>query len=130
LSIGPGGSVENLGFTQPPLYPADIYRDSPINLQVGAESNRWTFGASGDVTVPGGIKFPDGLTVKDSTIGYATSNTVTEEIPGGFASSTTAIANQITIDTTDSISIERTITQTNDDGVTTVTDIAGSSVIS
>jgi hypothetical protein len=39
----------------PPLYPADIYRDSPINLQVGAESNRWTFGADGTLTLPGDL---------------------------------------------------------------------------
>lgn len=130
ITVGVGGSVENLAFTPPPLYPADIYRDSPINLQVGTtSSNRWTFGATGDLTVPGGIKFTDGLTVKDSAIGRATSNTISEEIPGGFISSTTAIANQITIDTTDSISIERTITQTVYDGVVTATDIAGSSVV-
>lgn len=130
ITVGVGGSVENLAFTPPPLYPADIYRDSPINLQVGTtSSNRWTFGAGGDLTVPGGIKFTDGLTVKDSAIGRATSNTISEEIPGGFASSTTAIANQITINTTDSISIERTITQTVYDGVTTAIDIEGSSVV-
>ena len=53
LTVGVGGSVENLAFTPPPLYPADIYRDSPINLQVGPESNRWTFDANGKLTVPG-----------------------------------------------------------------------------
>lgn len=56
LTVGAGGSVENLAFTQPPFYPADIYRDSPINLQVGPESNRWTFGATGTLTIPGAIK--------------------------------------------------------------------------
>ena len=56
LTVGPGGTVENLAFTQPPLYPADIYRDSPINLQVGPESNRWTFGATGKLTTPGDIQ--------------------------------------------------------------------------
>jgi hypothetical protein len=55
LSIGPGGSIDELGFTIPPLYPADIYRDSPINLQVGAESNRWTFGADSTLTLPGDL---------------------------------------------------------------------------
>ena len=55
LSIGPGGSIDELGFTIPPLYPADIYRDSPINLQVGPESNRWTFGADGTLTLPGDL---------------------------------------------------------------------------
>jgi hypothetical protein len=55
LSIGPGGSIDELGFTIPPLYPADIYRDSPINLQVGPESNRWTFGATGTLTLPGDL---------------------------------------------------------------------------
>ena len=54
LTVGPGGSVENLAFTQPPLYPADIYRDSPINLQVGATSNRWTFRTGGYLNLPGG----------------------------------------------------------------------------
>lgn len=56
LTVGAGGSVENLGFSQPPLYPADIYRDSPINLQVGPESNRWTFGHTGKLTTPGDIQ--------------------------------------------------------------------------
>ena len=56
LTIGLGGSVENLGFTPGPLYPADIYRNSPVNLQVGAESNRWTFKADGTLAVPGAIK--------------------------------------------------------------------------
>ena len=56
LTVGVGGGVENLAFTQPPLYPADIYRDSPINLQVGPESNRWTFGATGKLTTPGDIQ--------------------------------------------------------------------------
>jgi hypothetical protein len=55
LTVGAGGSVEDLAFTQPPLYPADIYRDSPINLQVGPESNRWTFGATGTLTLPGDL---------------------------------------------------------------------------
>lgn len=55
VSIGPGGSIVELGFTQPPLYPADIYRDSPINIQVGAGSNRWTFKSDGDLKLPGGI---------------------------------------------------------------------------
>lgn len=60
LTVGPGGSVGNLAFTPPPLYPADIYRDSPINLQVGSENNRWTFGADGKLTLPGRIIFPNG----------------------------------------------------------------------
>ena len=55
LSIGPGGSIDELAFSMPPLYPADIYRDSPINLQVGAESNRWTFGADSTLTLPGDL---------------------------------------------------------------------------
>jgi len=67
MSIGLGGSVEDLAFSEPPLYPADIYRDSPINLQVGPESNRWTFGHTGTLTTPGDIqvgansylRFPD-----------------------------------------------------------------------
>lgn len=65
-SIGPGGSVENLTFTPPPLYPADIYRDSPINLQVGTtSSNRWTFGATGNLTLPnGGVLRTDGNNVE------------------------------------------------------------------
>jgi hypothetical protein len=123
LTVGAGGSVENLGFTSPPLYPADIYRDSPINLQVGAESNRWTFGADGKLT------FPDRLSIKDSVIGRTSFNNVTEEIPGGTVSSTTVIENQISINTTDSIFIERTTTQTVNDGVTTTIDVAGSSVV-
>ena len=64
LTVGAGGSVENLAFTQPPLYPADIYRDSPINLQVGAESNRWTFGATGTTT------FPVGVSIKSNSLNY------------------------------------------------------------
>lgn len=55
LTVGEGGSVEDLSFSLPPLYPADIYRDSPINLQVGDESNRWTFGATGTLTLPGDL---------------------------------------------------------------------------
>ena len=55
LTVGAGGSVEDLAFSMPPLYPADIYRDSPINLQVGPESNRWTFGADGTLTLPGDL---------------------------------------------------------------------------
>ena len=64
LTVGAGGSVENLGFTSPPLYPADIYRDSPINLQVGPESNRWTFGATGTTT------FPVGVSIKSNGLNY------------------------------------------------------------
>ena len=64
LTIGVGGGVENLAFTQPPLYPADIYRDSPINLQVGPESNRWTFGATGTTT------FPVGVSIKSNGLNY------------------------------------------------------------
>ena len=120
LTVGLGGSVENLAFTQPPLYPADIYRDSPINLQVGPESNRWTFGANGKLT------FPNGLTINNSVIGYATSNTISEEIPGGTISSTSIVGNQIAIDSTNSITISKVTTQINNDGVTTTTDSTGS----
>lgn len=80
LTVGVGGSVENLAFTQPPLYPADIYRDSPINLQVGPESNRWTFGATGKLTTPGDIqlgtdsylRFPDNSFQGTAFVGIAT----------------------------------------------------------
>jgi hypothetical protein len=65
LTVGAGGSVEDLAFSMPPLYPADIYRDSPINLQVGPESNRWTFGATGNLTLPnGGVLRTDGNNVE------------------------------------------------------------------
>lgn len=118
LTVGAGGSVENLGFSQPPLYPADIYRDSPINLQVGPESNRWTFGASGDLTVPGGIKFPDALSIKNSVIGKASTATITE----GEASQTTAIESQIEITTTGVVIAKRTSVTVNDGVTTTVND--------
>ena len=125
LTVGPGGSVENLAFTQPPLYPADIYRDSPINLQVGAESNRWTFGASGDLTVPGGIKFPNALSIKDSIIGYTSSETITEEDPAGITSQTTTEQSRIELDPTGIVIARRTI-EVVDDGVITATNIIGS----
>jgi hypothetical protein len=65
ITVGAGGSVEDLAFSMPPLYPADIYRDSPINLQVGPESNRWTFGATGNLTLPnGGVLRTDGNNVE------------------------------------------------------------------
>jgi hypothetical protein len=64
LTVGDGGSVKKLAFTQPPLYPADIYRDSPINLQVGPESNRWTFRATGTTT------FPVGVSIKSNGLNY------------------------------------------------------------
>lgn len=65
LTIGEGGSIQELGFSIPPLYPADIYRNSPINLQVGLESNRWTFGATGNLTLPnGGVLRTDGNNVE------------------------------------------------------------------
>ena len=54
ITVGAGGSVEDLAFSTPPRYPADIYRDSPINLQVGPESNRWTFRTGGYLNLPGG----------------------------------------------------------------------------
>ena len=50
-SVEPGGAVENLSFSQSPLYPADIYRDSPVILQVG-DNDRWVFGINGTLTVP------------------------------------------------------------------------------
>lgn len=70
LTVGDGGSVGDLAFSMPPLYPADIYRDSPINLQVGPESNRWTFGATGNLTLPasGFIKNSDGSTYSTDRI--------------------------------------------------------------
>jgi len=55
LSAGPGGSIQELEFTPPPLYPADIYRDSPVILQVGNEG-RWVFGIGGSLSIPGEIK--------------------------------------------------------------------------
>lgn len=77
LTVGLGGSVENLAFSQPPLYPADIYRDSPVNLQVGTtSSNRWTFGGTGDLTVPGGLIFPNTTVQTTAYIPPTTGNSI------------------------------------------------------
>ena len=80
VTVGAGGSVEDLAFSTPPRYPADIYRDSPINLQVGPESNRWTFDANGKLTTPGDIqlsidsylRFPDNSFQATAFVGIAT----------------------------------------------------------
>jgi hypothetical protein len=69
--VGAGGTIEGIGFTAPPLYPADIYRDSPINLQVGS-NNRWTFDANGNLTVPGSITSKTGVVVS-SDVGVTSS---------------------------------------------------------
>ena len=72
-SVEPGGAVENLSFTQPPLYPADIYRDSPVILQVG-DNDRWVFGINGTLTVPA---FEDQqLFIKGSEIGGVSGSSV------------------------------------------------------
>lgn len=94
LTIGEGGSIVELGFTQPPLYPADIYRDSPINLQVGAESNRWTFGATGNLTLPpgGDIKDSTGASVLGLDNLVASGNTLTHN---GNADSGVRLSNEI-----------------------------------
>jgi hypothetical protein len=90
LSIGPGGSIDELGFTIPPLHPADIYRDSPINLQVGATTNRWTFGANGTLTFPfgtlTGAEFGTGfnLTTYGDQARIGASNFVGFETAGGY----------------------------------------------
>lgn len=76
----------------------------------------------------GVLTLPDGLTIDNSAIGYTTSNTITEETPGGTISSTTALENQITVDSTNSIIISNITTQTNNDGVVTTTDSTGSTL--
>lgn len=64
----------------------------------------------------------------DDVIGFVTSETITEEFPGGTASQTTSYQNQIIVDTTDSIRIANVLSQTVNDGVTTATDSTGSTI--
>ena len=64
----------------------------------------------------------------DDVIGFVTSDTITEEIPGGVVSQTTSYQNQIIIDTTDAIRIANVLSQTVNDGVTTATDSTGSTI--
>lgn len=54
ISVDINGAIEDVAFSEPPLYPADIYRDSPVILQV-ADQGRWVFGLDGTLTIPGSI---------------------------------------------------------------------------
>ena len=80
----------------------------------GASVGNWTFtGDSATVT---------GTTAQ---IGKNSSETITQEMPGGAVSQTTTNTSQVEIDAT-SIVITRSVTQVVNDGVTTATDEAGS----
>jgi hypothetical protein len=64
------------------------------------------------------LTFPDALSIKDSVIGKASTNTITE----GEASQTTAIESQIEITTTGVVIAKRTSVTVNDGVITTVND--------
>lgn len=63
----------------------------------------------------------------DGILGFASSNTISEEIPGGTISETTTNQSQIEIDT-NGVTIARRVIQVVDDGVVTATDEAGSTL--
>lgn len=69
----------------------------------------------------GVLTLPDGLTIDSSVIGYNSSDTISEETPGGTVSQTTVQESQVEIDAT-SIVIARRTTLTVDDTVITTTD--------
>jgi hypothetical protein len=81
-------------------------------ISTNNSANIWTFGTDGSLT------FPDTLSIKDSVIGKASTNTITE----GEASQTTAIESQIEITTTGVVIAKRTSVTVNDGVITTVND--------
>jgi hypothetical protein len=84
----------------------------------GGAKHTWDFGTDGSLI------FPDDLTIDSGVIGKSSTETLTEEVPGGTASSTTTIESQIEIETT-GIVIAKRIILTDNDTVTTTTNEVG-----
>lgn len=101
---------------------------SPVD-GVGISSTNELVNGAHTVTLEttGTLTMPDGLTIASSVIGYNSSDTITEETPGGTVSQTTVQESQIEIDDT-SVVIARRTTQTVDDTVVTTTDIASNTL--
>jgi hypothetical protein len=92
---------------------ADYNAGGTASLELSPDgTTTWTFGTDGSLT------FPDTLSIKDSVIGKASTNTITE----GEASQTTAIESQIEITTTGVVIAKRTSVTVNDGVITTVND--------
>lgn len=89
-----------------------VIRWSSISQEVG--TGNWTF--TGDTATVSGAT---------AQIGKNSSETITQESPGGTVSQTTTNTSQVAIDSS-SIVITRSVTQVVDDGVTVATDEAGS----
>jgi len=87
----------------------------------GGAKHTWEFGTDGSLT------FPDDLTIDAGVIGKSSTETITEEVPGGTISETTEIESQIEIETTGIVIAKRTRIIA-DDTVTTSTDEAGSTL--
>ena len=108
--------------------------DARLSLEGGRISSSVGFDLTDSVGVVNGTVGWSDVTGKpsilsgDDVIGSITSDTITEETPGGTISQTTSYQNQIIIDTTDAIRIANVISQTVNDGVTTATDSTGSTI--
>lgn len=78
-AVDGSGHITDISFTQPPSQPSDIYRDSPILIQVGNNATRWSLGANGNLTLPAGgtINFADGSNALTGGGGAANTGNVT-----------------------------------------------------
>ena len=90
--------------------------DHPVTID--SMEHRWSFNTDG------GLTLPDGLSIKDSTIGYSNTNTLTEVTDAFTTSVTTTNTSQIHLDH-NNLTLERKVIQVVDDGVITMTDEAG-----
>jgi len=76
-SVNGSGGVTNLAFTQPPLYPPSFYQSNSF-IALEANTQRWTFGLNGNLTLPATITgLATAVTLNAGlTVGYSTAANV------------------------------------------------------